>query len=336
MNKNTSIFDDVQLINEGILAAVGGFLLALPILAGATVIACATISGKVNKGKEKAYKKKLNKILAKFAKEDPEVNEFNEKAEHVKGIALSTLSEKIKMDSKSIDLCKKNNAGCYVIEDKDGNVIAYAIFDFTNNKYSYKITDGNDKNQNLNNFVAASFELQADLIGDACKKFLDVNFNKTYSNTYHDITSTDEEFESVMNNMQELSNIIKTKIKSIAKSISIEDDFDKDYRPYLNKSFNSNKSVIIDYTIYVEMRDQKEYYDEEESNFDEKMYNSDENKLISTCIQAAKSLQFKTDSESRLIAKDSDKYPGFNIYLDNNPDDDAFKVTIAYNKTLKK
>ena len=139
-----------------------------------------------------------------------------------------------------------------------------------------------------------------------------------------------------MNNMQELSNIIKTKIKSIAKSISIEDDFDKDYRPYLNKSFNSNKSVIIDYTIYVEMRDQKEYYDEEESNFDEKMYNSDENKLISTCIQAAKSLQFKTDSESRLIAKDSDKYPGFNIYLDNNPDDDAFKVTIAYNKTLKK
>lgn len=333
MNNKNSIFDNVQFMNEGILAAVGGFLLTLPILAGATVIACATISNKMNKAKEKTYKKKLNKALTDFAKNDSEVGEFNEKAENVKGIALTILSEKIKMDNKSIDICKKNNAGCYAITDKEDNIMAYAIFDFTNNKYSYKILEGDRNNKNLNDFVAASFELHTNLLGDACKKFIDLNFHKTLDSDRHDITATDEEFEFVMNNMSKLAKYLREKLNSIAKSIS-NDDFDNDYKPGISKSFNSNNGTEIEYVLYIDMRDEKEYYDGED--FKEDLYTKDKSKVLSKLVDSLKSEGFETKQDDGLMAKNSDKYPGFNIYFNDNPDDTAFVVEIVYNKRLKK
>ena len=309
--RNKNIFESVQFLNEGIVGL--GVILSLPFLATFTAITGICIASAIEV-------KKLRKIIKNKEKDNEDIKTFNKETDDPKAIDVNEFCQKVKMNSKEKKIIESNDCSIYIQYYKNGNTVAYAIYDHNIEKYKFKIIDNSIKNKDVIHYIMALFELKFGLYGDGLKYFYpNMKFSASISSEvdYRNrgkkkIDLSKSEIEEVYKNIKKLDGLILKFLKTkYSSSYDIDDDNYTDYM-YINIYFKDQDNLSED------------EYDKASNKFD-RDYKNIINDLKSLLIKSKFEFDINYDS---FYATSSNIYPYINIKMSQEPDYIGAKIEI--------
>ena len=231
--KEYGIFNEVHFMNEGVAGAIlGSFAVMYGIPLGMILIGVGISS--INNA---AVRSGIRKHLKKIAKEDKNIQKFDDEMKVIRFINVNSLIKLISDRDKM--MAKSDQVSCAIIEGENKKLLAYAIKEINSNKYAFYIYDKSYRgSKNLEEYIKALFEYKFGIIGEGIKTLVpekawkganNYNYNRSNSkNKISQISVGTEEYDKIIKNVFKLYNEILSKIKSIFKgyeySISTSQD----------------------------------------------------------------------------------------------------------------
>lgn len=309
-HESYGIFESVEFINEGVvdttILSLFGLMYGIPLI-------IVTIAAAVATGINARAKSNIKKALKTAGNDEEELKDFYSKMKKIKFIPIKDLIERVSnVSEKDKSAAKFGSVSCSIIEDADGNILAYAVYDNNTHKYAYYILDKSvKKTSRLKSFVQALFEVEFGIIGPGIEKFIDKNKlhtnalnNKRASNT-STIELPDDEKKVQLDNGDKLYKALSG-IK-LGSKFEVEPDGGFDNRRFVyitNISFN-------------------------EDDFDgdewEKVIHRDLRTISKALENVLSKYGFYIDKNTNgtdiVYRTDKNGYQSWSVYLEKNPDD---------------
>lgn len=167
---NNGIFNECKFINEETILNEG--TLGLIALGIGLLITTYNISDAIRNNK---IKNRIIKKLNNAKKRNKDIEKFDKNREDIKSISLKELLNRLGKDINDNDKynLKHNKISIFTIDDKSGNMIAYAVYDeLDNGLMDIGVNILKSYPKIVNNYIKALFELHIGIYGDGLKSFI--------------------------------------------------------------------------------------------------------------------------------------------------------------------